>query len=175
MNQELLYPRRCLAFFIDALLSLAPLWLLSPIIIVLWQDPAVSDQLAARALLLVAPLPSIVIYLLSQIVQISRNRPTVGRRIAGIKIITTTEETGLLIAMKREVLGVFLPLGAVAVSGLWPLLLIVPLWSLVDPRGRSFPDLVAGTRVARLPISERHRELPWEASLETRDREAVQA
>jgi len=160
---EFFYQRRALAFTIDILVALTPFWLLLPAIIIFANNPGVSDQLAAQALLLLAPIPSLLLYFIIQLIQISRARPTPGRRLAKINITDLEgQPPGTLKAFSREMVGIFIPLALILFFNLWPLLLLVPCWALASKDGRSLHDQIAGTKVVPLRLSEASRKLPWE-------------
>jgi len=165
---ETLYLRRILAGLIDLIVAALPLWLLAPLMIILSTHAATTDQLTVQLVLLVIPIPSFFLYLLVQIVQISRGRPTPGRRLVGIKLTRTdTDDTGTGAGeAARRAVGLLVPVGAVAVLNLWPLLLLLPLLPLCRRDGRSLTDLVSATKVVRMSAEDRTRVMPWETAEE---------
>lgn len=161
------YRRRAVAFGADLIVGFLPFWLLLPLIVVLFTRPGASDHLAASALLLIAPFPSVLLYFAIQVVQLSRGRQTPGRRIAGVEVVRADDQrpTNFAVAARRQVLGAFLPLSLIAASGLLPLLLLPLLWALIDPDKRSLPDRIAGTKIVLADPEKRERRMPWEPPL----------
>lgn len=160
-----LFGRRVLAFAVDLALALTPLWFLLPVALSMNSHPGATDQLTARALLILAPFPSLVLYFGVQLIQLARGRPTIGRRLARIEVVPTREgDSRVAMAARREILGIFLPLSIICVTGLFPAALILALWTLVDPGRRSLPDVVAGSHVVELDPGKIGRQMPWETS-----------
>lgn len=160
-----LYGRRMLAFVVDLILALTPFWFLLPVAISMNTHPGATDQLTAHALLILAPFPSVALYFGVQLVQLSRGRPTLGRRLAMIDVVPADPEMSrAAMVARREILGVFLPLSVICAAGLFPLALLLPLWALVDPGHRALPDVIGGSHVIALIPEKVGRRMPWETA-----------
>src|SRR5687768_12561642 len=86
------YQQRCSAFFIDALVALMPLWLVSPLLVFLGFSESAQSQLVAKGMLVLLLPVCLGVYIGLQLVQASRGKATPGRHVARISLSRADED-----------------------------------------------------------------------------------
>lgn len=139
------YGRRAVAFCVDVVVALIPLWLLMPVFVIMLSAGNAENRLAVEVTA-AATLPlALVLYYLVALTQGLRGKPTIGQRWARIERRTTDgEQLPLKLVIARYVGLGLAPAGLVFAAGLWPLLGLIPLSALIVPSGQNAIDYWLG-------------------------------
>jgi uncharacterized RDD family membrane protein YckC len=142
--------RRAGAAAIDAAIAFMPCWLIAPFLVALTAGTFNDEsQFVLRFVVQLNALVSLLIYAARPVILYLFRRPTLGERLMGTAVardapgFAAVSRTRFIV---RQVAKMSLVLGCL-LSGMYPLLLIDGLWSLVDRRGRCLHDVIAGTVV----------------------------
>jgi len=152
--------RRTLAVAIDCVCAALPLWVTAPLIIIFWSSGA-SGRLTALTILSTNAALSFILYFVVQTLQLARSRSTPGRHLLKLQVVDARgHEPGFARAFARELLG-FAFAGACVLSGLYPLVLVPCVYTLIDTEGASAIDSLLRLRVhAREIVAEAGSEAP---------------
>jgi uncharacterized RDD family membrane protein YckC len=152
----MLYLRRSLAASVDILVGFVPLLLALPLLVPLALSGESVDQLVWRGVAITLLPVCLLWFSLMQIIQISRNRQTLGRKLARIQIVHQKPQQRSL-TITEALLRVMLSAGlllAIVLVGLLPLILLLPLSALLDPDGKAVYDRLLGTQAVSSDFEE---------------------
>ena len=140
---------RFLALIIDGFIGSLPIFLIAPIALIMMSSGSSQNQFVGYYLLLLSVVPALIFFLIISSVQVARGRPTVGRRVAGLQLEAGNQPSGPVASLRRGILFIIIP-ALLLLLGLSPVLyLLLPIWVLIDKRGRAPWDILAGLHLSK--------------------------
>lgn len=142
--------RRCAAWTVDTALGASPLVMAVPVWLWLHGSADPAQRYSAQVLIPVAVVLSLLVLLLLAAVASLRQVPTVGQRLAGIRLVGLD---GLGVGRRRRLardVGLRLVLWGLALVAP-PLLALDAIWGLLRADGRTLRDHLCATHVRLAP------------------------
>lgn len=146
MNINML-TKRSLAFVIDYVVALSPLWLLSPFIFLYIFSDSGANQFvswtALVAILFISPL----LYVLFQFC-LTGPRKSLGRYLMKIEVDYSNQNWFIVTLLRTSPIIIIMP--TILLSA-WPLLLIYPAFALWRKDNKSISDLISSSQSQKAP------------------------